>query len=105
MIRIQSKSFGPNSTELARSWRNLAIANMSLKELGEAENCFRIAIRTLECAPEPDSLELSSWLREYAQLSRQAEHYAQAEQADVRASSLEVRNAIKAAKNDKSKAG
>jgi tetratricopeptide (TPR) repeat protein len=102
---IQEKAIGKEHPDVARTWHNLAITEMSLKDFSKADQAYRSAIRALESSQGPDGLSLSAWLREYAQLLRRTDRFAEAEQADVRALGIEVRNAIRGEKLEKTKGG
>jgi len=91
---IQQKSLGNDNPEVARTLRNLAITETALKHLPEAATDYGKAIGILEESHEAGAQELPSWLREYAQILRRNDQFARAEEADIRASGLEVRNAI-----------
>jgi len=102
---IQETSRGKDHPDVARTWRNLAITEASLKDLSKADDAYRNAIRILENSEERDDPTLFSWLRQYAQLLRKEGQFAEAEQADVRASRIEVRNAIRAEELEKVRRG
>ncbi|MBV9938136.1 MAG: tetratricopeptide repeat protein, partial [Acidobacteriaceae bacterium] len=102
---IQEKSKGKENLDVARTWRNLAMTEVNLKDFSKADDAYKNAIRILQNSKELDNSMLSSWLRQYAQLLRVGGQFAKAEQADVQASAIEVRNAIRAEKLEKTKGG
>jgi tetratricopeptide (TPR) repeat protein len=97
---IEEKTYGPGGHEVGRTWRNLAIVYQVAKQYPAAGKAYGKAIHAFEISPGPDSPELLSCLRDYAGLLRKLERFGEAEQAEVRASGIQVRNAIKAEKLD-----
>ncbi|HEY1951114.1 MAG TPA: tetratricopeptide repeat protein [Bryobacteraceae bacterium] len=94
--RIQEARLGPEHSDAAGTWRNLAVTYELAKQYGDAETAYRSAIKGYESGSGSGSLELSKCLREYAALLRQLQRFSEAAEADVRASGIEVKTAIKA---------
>jgi tetratricopeptide (TPR) repeat protein len=94
--RIQEARLGPEHSDAAGTWRNLAVAYELAKQYGDADTAYRSAIRGYESGSGSGSPELSKCLREYAGLLRQLQRFSEAAEADVRASGIEVKTAIKA---------
>lgn len=94
--QIQEQFFGEQSAQVASLWRSIAIANYDSRNLDESQAAFSKAIHCLELASNPDNPELAVWLREYANVLRQRRQFSQAEQAEVEATRIQVRNTIKA---------
>jgi tetratricopeptide (TPR) repeat protein len=97
--QIQEVAFGWENIQVARTLRNLAVAQRASKQLSEAEQSYRRAIDIGRNSAK-DSPELMSWLYEYAELLKREQRFGEAEQAEVQASGILVRNAITASKQD-----
>lgn len=94
--QIYREFSGERSLQTAQVRHNMAVVFVAAKRASEAQTSFRDAIQSLEAAAGPDAPMLSSWLHEYAMLLKTEQHFAEAEEAEVRALGIEVRNTIKA---------
>ena len=102
--QIAKSSFGQQSAQEAQISRDIAIVYAASKQFDQAQAAYSRAIRCLQGSPAgPETPILASWLHEYANLLRKQRHFSEAEQAEVQAVKVEVRNAIK--RNGKTAAG
>ena len=102
--QIDRSSFGEQSRQTANLWRNMAIVHIASKNFDQAEAAYGKAIRCLQNSSSGfEAPVLAAWLHDYAELLRKQRRFSDAEQAEVQAVRVEVRNAIKA--NDKGACG
>jgi tetratricopeptide (TPR) repeat protein len=90
---IQEQSLGAGNRLTASTWRNLAIVYRAAKQYDEAHNAYQRAIHAFETSPGA-SLELLYCLRQDEGVLRILKRFADAEQTEVRALRIEVRQAI-----------
>ena len=96
----EEKTFGPDSLKTAQVLADLAIVYRAAKQFDDAIATYRKAIRALELSAGPDSPRLSAILRSYAGTLRAKQQFGEAEQAEVRALGIQVRNAVKSAHSE-----
>lgn len=94
--QIQEKVFGEQSVQAAQLWRNLAIVYNASDQVDQSEAAYEKAIRCVQAASGPYTPSLSIWLHEYATLLRRDRRFSQAEEAEVQAVRIQVRNTIQA---------
>ena len=95
---ITEKTYGSHSLEVANLWRNMGITYAASKRLEESEAALRKAIECRKAVAGMEDPKLALWLRDYADVLRSQRRYGQAEQAEVDAVRIEVRNTIQAQK-------
>ncbi|HEY6991162.1 MAG TPA: tetratricopeptide repeat protein [Bryobacteraceae bacterium] len=95
---IQERSLGEQNKQMAATWRNLAIAYYSAKQYRDAQVAYARAIHAFEISAGPGSLDLLDCLKRNADVLRKLDRFAEAEQTEVRATRIEVENAIRAGK-------
>jgi tetratricopeptide (TPR) repeat protein len=95
---IEERVYGAGNLQVANLWRNMGVAYAASKRLEESEAALRKAIECRKTAAGMDDPTLSLWLREYANVLRRQQRYGQAEQAEVDAERIEVRNTVQAQK-------
>jgi tetratricopeptide (TPR) repeat protein len=93
---IQEQSLGAQNRQTAATWRNLAIVYHGAKRYRDAQAAYERAIYAFETSVGTGSLDLLDCLKRDAEVLRKLERFAEAEQAEVRATRIEVRNAIRA---------
>jgi tetratricopeptide (TPR) repeat protein len=85
---------GANAADLARVDSNLGRVLWEEKRYGEAEQEYAESIRLGESAWGGDSPKLLAAFESYAVISKQNQHFAESEQAEVRAMRIRVRQAL-----------
>jgi tetratricopeptide (TPR) repeat protein len=96
---IQERSLGEqNRQTAAATWRNLAIAYYRAKKYRDAQAAFARAIQAFEIFGGAGLLDLLDCLKRNAEVLRKLDRFAEAEQTEVRATRIEVENAIRAGK-------
>jgi tetratricopeptide (TPR) repeat protein len=95
---IQERSLGTGNRQTAATWRNLAIVYCAAKRFRDAQAAYSRAIHAFEMSPGAASLDLLDCLKRNAEVLRKLERFAEAEQTEVRATRIEVENAIRAQK-------
>lgn len=95
---IQERSLGEQNRQMAATWRNLAIAYYSAKQYRDAQAAYARAIHAFEISAGAGSLDLLDCLKRNADVLRKLDRFAEAEQTEVRATRIEVENAIRAGK-------
>lgn len=93
--QIDESTIGPVTPEMASIWRNLGIVYQRAKRYAESQNAYSTAIHIFEASPGT-APQLSSCLRSDAYVLRKLERFSEAEEADLKASRLEVKGAIAA---------
>jgi tetratricopeptide (TPR) repeat protein len=90
---IEEQSLGPDSHEVARVWRNIGVVYAATNQLRDAEDAYRRAVACVAAEPatHPD---ISAWLEEYAIILRKEGNFGEAEQVQVRALGIRVRDSI-----------
>jgi tetratricopeptide (TPR) repeat protein len=91
---IREKKFGPASIQAANTWHLLAVVNRSGKNLDDAEAAYAQAVAAFKIAG-PDEPEFFDCLREYAVVLRHLQRFNDAEQADLLATRIQVKSAIR----------
>ena len=100
---IDRSSFGEQSRQTANLWRNIAIVHVACKNFDQAEVAYGKAIRCLQNSSRgSEGPVLAAWLHDYAELLRKQQRFREAEQVEVQAVRVEVRNAIR---NDNQRVG
>lgn len=94
-IRIQQKGMPPQSVELARAWHSLGVVLQAMNRLDEAGSAYQKATDAFR-STAPESTEYAGCLRDYAGLLRKQQQFAEAEAADVLATNVQVKQAIRA---------
>lgn len=102
--QIQEKAFGAQSVAGSRTWREVGMADVALKNLPDAERAYRRAIENSRVQLK-DTPELMTWLLEYAVVLRKNQKFGPSEQALVEACAIRVRNVIAANKQAQNPAG
>jgi tetratricopeptide (TPR) repeat protein len=104
--RLQEKRFGRDSVATAYTLRNIAAMLAELKRYSDASETYDRAIRAREVAvPDPFDVTLAQWIREDAATLRKAGRFGEAEMAEVRAMKIDVKNAIRPTKQERSAVG
>ena len=93
---IQEQSLGAQSRQTAATWRNLAIVYHGAKRYRDAQATYQRAIDAFEASAGAGSLDLLDCLKRDVDVLRKLDRFAEAEQVEVRATRIEVRNAIRA---------
>lgn len=101
--QINERCFGQDSVAVANLWRDMAMAYEGSKNLDASQAAYRKAIQSQKTVAGPEDANLSLWLREYAQVLRRRCQFGEAEQAEVEALRIEVRNTLR--QNQKADAG
>lgn len=97
---IDESTLGPVTQEVATIWRNLAITYQTAKRYAESKDAYVNAIHIFEFEAFSGSApQLGSCYRSYAYVLRKLERFSEAEEADLKASKIEVRSAIEADKH------
>ena len=92
---IQERSLGAQNRQTASTWRNLGIVYWSTGQYREAQAAYSRAIQGFETSTAAESLDLLDCLKRNAEVLRRLERYAEAEQTEVRATRIEVENALR----------
>jgi tetratricopeptide (TPR) repeat protein len=96
--QIQTKRLGQDSVATAYTLHNKAAMLARLKRFGVASEVYDKAIQArIGAVSDPYDTTLGQWVREDAVVLRKAGRFGEAEMADVRATKIEVKNAIHAA--------
>ncbi len=103
---LQEKRFGRESVATAYTLRNIAAMLADLKRYSDASETYDRAIHAREVAvPDPYDVTLAQWIREDAAALRKAGRFGEAEMAEVRAMKIDVKNAIRPTKQERSAVG
>ncbi len=89
-----SEQPGLDDADLAHVRLNLGILSWRQKQWEDAQREFSRAVNLFQAA-DPESPDFVICLRDYARVLRSTQHFAEAEEADVRATNLQVRKAIR----------
>ena len=93
------RTLGEQNRQTAATWRNLAIACHSAKQYRDAQTAFARGIHPFEISARPGSLDLLDCLKRNAEVLRKLDRFAEVEQTEVRATRIEVENAIRRGKH------
>ena len=85
------------SLDLARTWRGIAAIQSSSKHLDEAAAAYENAIAAFKSSGAENGDDFSACMRAYAVLLRKLQRFNEAEQADLVATRLQVKAAIRVA--------
>jgi tetratricopeptide (TPR) repeat protein len=94
---MHEKAYGPESVQVAQTWRDMGATYRSAKQLEQASLAYDKAIRSFESSSGKDNPRLSTWLQEYADVLKKQQRFADAERAVTRAVGIQVRNTIRSA--------
>jgi tetratricopeptide (TPR) repeat protein len=91
---MHEKAYGPESVQVAQTWRDMGATYRSAKQLEQASLAYDKAIRSFESSSGKDNPRLSTWLQEYADVLKKQQRFADAERAVTQALGIQVRNTI-----------
>lgn len=92
---IQERDFGPQSAEVAQTWHSLGVVYEMSKRPNEALRAYETAVAAFK-ASSPEAPDYAVCLHEYASLLRTRQRFDEAEEAEVMATRVQVKNAIRA---------
>ena len=93
---VQQQKLGESNAKLAGTLRSLALVFVAQKQPARASQLYTQAVNAMENSRGGEfDPKLVTWLRELAVMLRQQGRFAEAENQDLRATRLEVKNAIR----------